>query len=175
MFDFRNAASPGRARFVLLGALVVAAILFGPDLLDRLRGTSSDTAPTGLQSELWVPTAHSAVLLVDYPTGQIDVLNDRIAELPQVVGVNLRTHSDATRDAPFVYGTIRLDGLRLRWNSQEPLAGFTGTVRAFRASTAPEPDPQAIDAALMALEQLILRLEGGNALFITDEEMRASN
>lgn len=168
-----------RMRFVMLGAIFVAVALFGPSLIDRLRAerpgpAQTVSSPPVSTDEVWVPTAHRAVLLVDYPVDEIEALVHQIEALQGVLRVDLVSRQDVGQGPVTTRGTISYDDFALEWGTHSPVAGFAATLSAKRLQHKREPDPQAIDAAMIALEQLILSSESGNALFITDEEIRAS-
>ena len=149
-----------RARFVLLGAIVVALVYFGPDLVRP-----------ALEP---VPTAHQPALLVDYDRGQIDAVITQIEQLDSVMHVNLEIVRTDPMAEPLVHGQIDYDGFTLMWRPEEQIATFNTAIRPWRQRWAGEPDPERIDTVMTELEALFTQLDHGAALFITDAELRAA-
>ncbi len=149
-----------RARFVLLGAVVVALILFVPDWLRPV------FAP--------VPTAHQPALVLDYDRRRIDEVSQQILALDSVNSVDFDSVDLGPTVEPLVLGEVRYDGLILIWRPEARFSGFDTVVRPLRPRFGSEPDPAVIDAAMRELEALFLSLDHGTGLFISDEEMRRS-
>jgi hypothetical protein len=147
-----------RARFVILGAVVVALAYFGPD------AARSVLRP--------LPSAHQPALLLNYDGRRIDEVVGRIEALNSVRRVALETDRTGPAGEPIIYGRIEYDGFLVNWVPEQRFEGFNTMIRPLRPRFAREPDPHRVDAAMRELESLVADLDGGSALFISDAELR---
>ncbi len=150
-----------RARFVLLGAVVLAVVLFVPDFARYA------VAP--------VPTEHQPALLLSFDQRQTDVVSQQVQALDGVVRTEFELIDTGAMDEPRISGEVHYDGFMLFWRPEARFDGFDTLVRPVKRRFAGEPDPDRVDEAMRELETLFMGLDHGSGLFISDADMRQSS
>ncbi|MCP2671051.1 hypothetical protein NHF40_08955 [Maricaulaceae bacterium EIL42A08] len=121
-----------------------------------------------------VLTRHQPALILRYDVRQADQLVSDMPSLSGVVRSDLTVVRHSAGIDPTIQGAIYYSDFLLMWTLEPRLEGFTTRVRPFRARWSSEPDPEAIDAAMIALGQHVEQTAGTRAIFLSVEELRAS-
>ena len=119
-------------------------------------------------------TRHQPALVLRYDAGQADQLVADLATLPDLVRSELTVVRYGAGIDPNIQGELYYPGIVLVWTREPRLEGFTNRVRPFRPRWGGEPDPDDIDAAMMALAEHIEQTDGTRAIFLSVEELNAA-